>query len=54
MAKGKVGIVGLGIMGGAFARNLNAASWRVVGYDVDRARARGPNSAVRRQRAYFG
>jgi len=40
MAKGKVGIVGLGIMGGAFARNLNAAGWRVIGYDVDRTRRR--------------
>ena len=40
MAKGKVGIVGLGIMGGAFARNLLAAGWRVVGYDVDAARRR--------------
>src|SRR5882724_1680229 len=34
-----VGIVGLGIMGGAFARNLAAAGWRVIGYDSD-ARAR--------------
>jgi putative dehydrogenase len=40
MAKGKVGIVGLGIMGGAFAKNLVAAGWRVVGYDVDPARRR--------------
>ena len=40
MAKGKVGIVGLGIMGGAFARNLLAAGWRVVGYDIDEARRR--------------
>src|SRR5437870_4781390 len=40
MAKGKVGIVGLGIMGGAFARNLVAAGWRVVGYDIDSARRR--------------
>lgn len=40
MAKGKVGIVGLGIMGGAFARNLVAAGWRVVGYDTDAARRR--------------
>ena len=29
-----VGIVGLGIMGGAFAQNLLAAGWRVIGYDV--------------------
>ena len=34
-AKGLVGIIGLGIMGGAIARNLAAAGWRVVGYDVD-------------------
>jgi 3-hydroxyisobutyrate dehydrogenase-like beta-hydroxyacid dehydrogenase len=40
MAKGKVGVVGLGIMGGAFAQNLVAAGWRVVGYDVDPARRR--------------
>ena len=40
MAKGKVGVVGLGIMGGAFARNLVAAGWRVIGYDIDPARRR--------------
>ena len=33
-SKGTVGIVGLGIMGGSFARNLVAAGWRVIGYDV--------------------
>lgn len=33
-----VGIVGLGIMGGAIARNLAAAGWRVLGYDVDASR----------------
>jgi putative dehydrogenase len=38
--KGTVGIVGLGIMGGAFARNLVAGGWRVVGYDIDPARRR--------------
>jgi 3-hydroxyisobutyrate dehydrogenase-like beta-hydroxyacid dehydrogenase len=35
-----VGIVGLGIMGGAFAENLLASGWRVVGFDIDRARKR--------------
>jgi len=40
MAKGKVGIVGLGIMGGAFAQNLVAAGWRVHGHDIDPARRR--------------
>jgi L-threonate 2-dehydrogenase len=33
--KGSVGVVGLGIMGGAIARNLAGAGWRVVGYDID-------------------
>jgi putative dehydrogenase len=37
--KGAVGIIGLGIMGGAFARNLAAAGWQVKGFDVDPARA---------------
>src|ERR1700737_1103553 len=35
-----VGVVGLGIMGGAFAQNLVKAGWRVVGYDIDPARCR--------------
>lgn len=39
-AKGVVGVVGLGIMGGAFAKHLAAAGWRVIGYDVDPARCR--------------
>jgi L-threonate 2-dehydrogenase len=38
--KGVVGLVGLGIMGGAFAQNLLAAGWRVVGYDTNPARRR--------------
>jgi L-threonate 2-dehydrogenase len=38
--KGVVGIVGLGIMGGAFAQNLHAAGWQVIGYDVAAARRR--------------
>jgi 3-hydroxyisobutyrate dehydrogenase-like beta-hydroxyacid dehydrogenase len=40
MAKGKVGVVGLGIMGGAFAKNLVADGWGVMGYDIDPARRR--------------
>ena len=36
--KGTVGIVGLGIMGGAIARNLAAAGWRVLGFDTDATR----------------
>jgi len=44
--KGSVGIVGLGTMGGAFARNLVADRWHVVGYDID--------PAVRRRMAKAG
>lgn len=33
--KGRVGIVGLGIMGGAIARNLLGAGWQVQGFDTD-------------------
>ena len=38
--KGAIGVIGLGIMGGAFARNLVAAGWHVVGYDTSPARQR--------------
>jgi putative dehydrogenase len=43
--KGVVGIVGLGIMGGAFANNLHAAGWRVIGYDLDPKRRRALGGA---------
>ena len=33
-----VGIIGLGIMGGAIARNLVERGWRVIGLDVDPAK----------------
>lgn len=32
--KGVIGVVGLGIMGGAMARNLTSAGWEVVGFDI--------------------
>jgi L-threonate 2-dehydrogenase len=38
--KGTVGVIGLGIMGGAFAKNLARAGWRVIGYDISAARRR--------------
>src|ERR1043166_2665421 len=38
--KNTVGIIGLGIMGGAFAQNLIAAGWRAIGYDIAPARRR--------------
>src|SRR6202040_656703 len=47
MRSGKqtVGIVGLGIMGGAFARNLVAWGFRVIGFDGDPARGRAARRA---------
>jgi len=33
-----VGIIGLGIMGGAIARNLVDRGWHVIGFDIDPAR----------------
>lgn len=40
-----IGIVGLGIMGGAIARNLRAAGRRVIGYDIDPMRQRELSAA---------
>jgi 3-hydroxyisobutyrate dehydrogenase-like beta-hydroxyacid dehydrogenase len=36
--KSPVGVIGLGIMGGAIARNLRAKGRRVIGFDTDSAR----------------
>src|SRR6201994_4329390 len=44
-SKGTVGVVGLGNMGGAFARHRAAAGWRVLGFDVDAARKRAATRA---------
>jgi 3-hydroxyisobutyrate dehydrogenase-like beta-hydroxyacid dehydrogenase len=41
-----VGIVGLGIMGGAIARNLVDRGWRVIGFDTDAAK-RGELAAAK-------
>ena len=38
--KGTVGVIGLGIMGGSFARNLVESGWRVLGFDIDAGRRR--------------
>lgn len=46
--KGTIGIIGLGIMGGAFARNLAAGGWKVIGYDIDaNRRAEAKSAGVR-------
>jgi len=48
-----VGIIGLGLMGGAIGRNLVADGWRVIGHDIDAARcaeAGRPASKSRRGR----
>jgi L-threonate 2-dehydrogenase len=38
--KKTVGVIGLGIMGGSFSRNLLKAGWRVVGFDTDAGKRR--------------
>lgn len=43
--RGTVGMIGLGIMGGAFARNLAAAGWRVIGFDPLPAKRRAAAKA---------
>ena len=43
--QGTIGIVGLGIMGSAFARNLVAGGWKVVGCDIDETRCAEARSA---------
>src|SRR5690242_6201244 len=40
-----IGIIGLGNMGGAFAKNLVAAGFRVVGFDIDPAARRAARKA---------
>jgi 3-hydroxyisobutyrate dehydrogenase-like beta-hydroxyacid dehydrogenase len=46
MAKNKkVGVIGLGIMGGAFASNLAAAGWDVTGFDISTPRRREAQKA---------
>jgi L-threonate 2-dehydrogenase len=44
-SRGTVGVVGLGNMGGAFARHLAATGWRVIGYDPDAGRKRAATRA---------
>ena len=41
----KVGVIGLGIMGGAFASNLAAAGWDVTGTDISTPRCREAQKA---------
>jgi putative dehydrogenase len=44
-AIGNVAVIGLGIMGGAIARNLSAAGFRVSGFDIDQTRAAAATSS---------
>jgi 3-hydroxyisobutyrate dehydrogenase-like beta-hydroxyacid dehydrogenase len=44
-SKGTVGVVGLGNMGGSYARHLAKAGWRVLGFDPDAARKRAAKRA---------
>ena len=43
--KGQVGVIGLGIMGGAIARNLAAAGWQVIGFDIAKERCEEAKAA---------
>ncbi len=44
-SKGTVGVVGLGNMGGSYARHLAQAGWRVLGFDPDAGRKRAAKRA---------
>ena len=43
----QIGIIGLGIMGGSFARNLSKAGLEIVGYDIDPAAVRATRVNLR-------
>jgi L-threonate 2-dehydrogenase len=40
-----VGIIGLGIMGGAIAKNLSVAGWQVTGFDIEKKRCEEAKAA---------
>jgi 3-hydroxyisobutyrate dehydrogenase-like beta-hydroxyacid dehydrogenase len=41
----RIGVIGLGVMGGAFARHLAGAGWEVIGFDIDAGRNREARAA---------
>ncbi|MGB9368237.1 MAG: NAD(P)-dependent oxidoreductase [Xanthobacteraceae bacterium] len=43
--KGQVGVIGLGIMGGAIAKNLSRAGWQVIGFDIAKDRCEEAKAA---------
>jgi len=45
MSKGTVGVIGLGIMGGAIAKNLSQAGWQVIGFDIAKQRCEEAKAA---------
>ena len=45
-----VGMIGLGIMGGAISRNLVERGWRVIGFDTDAAQTRRTGAGRRHHR----
>ena len=49
--RGQVGVIGLGIMGGAIAKNLAAAGWQVIGFDIAKDRCDEATACRRRDRA---
>jgi len=45
MSKGTIGVIGLGIMGGAIAKHLAAAGWQVTGFDIAKERCEEARAA---------
>src|SRR5690242_12336691 len=45
MSKGTIGVIGLGIMGGAIAKHLAAAGWQVIGFDIAKDRCEEARAA---------
>ena len=41
----RIGVIGLGVMGGAFARHLAGAGWEVIGFDIEADRNREARAA---------
>ncbi|NDD48878.1 MAG: hypothetical protein EBZ28_03330 [Alphaproteobacteria bacterium] len=41
----KIGIIGLGIMGSAYAKNLTAAGYEIIGFDVNEERFEAQGNA---------
>ena len=47
----RIGIVGLGLIGGSFAKAYHSAGWEVLGHDTDASAADGGEHRLVRPRA---